>query len=158
GDGPQDGAPGVRLGRPIRTPDGKRLAVAIWKGEETGVRLWDLVAGKQLGEWSVPTSNTSGLTFVPDGRLLAYVEQTEEATCLQLRQADTGKMCRTLTTTASLQGPMAFAPDNQTVAAAARDDRGGLVILWDLVTGRELVRCQQPATGSFSYAIGAVAF
>ncbi|MBC8104028.1 MAG: WD40 repeat domain-containing protein, partial [Cytophagales bacterium] len=50
------------------SPDGRRLATAAWA---SGIHLWELETGRNLGSWSTETlRNTGSVAFSPDGRYL----------------------------------------------------------------------------------------
>jgi len=58
------------------SPDGSRLAVGGWRGDEVVLQLWDVRSGKLANRWSWPKgrdphSDIQDLSFSPDGRRLA---------------------------------------------------------------------------------------
>ncbi len=109
------------------SPDGKRLAA----GGRVSTLVWDLTAAK-------PTSKrykvrAEVLTFSPDGQHLAaayggvFVVDLADRENHRMLTGEPIVGCRAT----------AFSPDGKTVAAALED---GQICLWDLKTGKELLR------------------
>lgn len=108
------------------------LAVAVKGGKL--VSLWDLGAGRRVGQWRVPApKDVSALAFSADGRLLACAG---DAGLLLLANLRTGKATRLV---GHLDGIacVAFSPDSTVLASGGED---GSMRLWDVATGRELHR------------------
>jgi WD40 repeat protein/serine/threonine protein kinase len=115
------------------SPDGRRLAVALWHGKGVKVFDWD---GEKLGavgarEHRLPVE---GVGYSRDGKFLA----SGDPSGFKLWNADTLEEVRTVATPAQ---QLAFAPDSRTLFAAWTTGPGKTVhtfTRWDVVTGEEL--------------------
>jgi WD40 repeat protein/serine/threonine protein kinase len=115
------------------SPDGRRLAVTNWVGDQVKVFDWaaDDLAEAHTLRLPVPTT---AAVFSPDGRFLA----TGDDTGFKVWNAQTLREIRTVPAQAH---QLAFAPDSRTLYAAATiaDARASyLFSRWDVVTGEEL--------------------
>jgi outer membrane protein assembly factor BamB len=101
-------------------------------GKTTGqVKLWDVAAGKELGEFVGHTNKVFSAAFSPDGRMLATgsADQT-----VRLWDVATRQQRAVLEGHADAIWSVAFSPDGKSVASASADRT---VKLWDANTGEE---------------------
>jgi WD40 repeat protein len=112
--------------------DGSRVATG---GQDGTVRLWDPVAGRQLGEPLLASpDDVASVEFSPDGAVLAAASGTD----VRLWRVGTGPPEPVPTAPALLSGHtdvvyrVAFSPDGTLLASASGD---GTVRLWDVATG-----------------------
>jgi WD40 repeat protein len=104
------------------TPDGKKLVSAGW---DNTLRVWDLARGAEESQIDGPKNAISGLELTPDGKLLisagadGFVRVADFARGNELRRLE----CRA--------AAISLAPDGRTLAVAS-----GVVLLWDIATGR----------------------
>jgi WD40 repeat protein len=120
------------------SPDGKLLASA---GHDYVVRLWEVSTGKQLRAFTSFQTSVSAVAFSPDGRTLAATEWGGLVGGLHLLDV-AGAPERTFE--AGLLGgvggaPIAFSPDGKTLASG---NASGLVVLWEVATGRPVARME----------------
>jgi WD40 repeat protein len=108
------------------SPDGRVLAAG---GQDLTVTLWNLATGEVLASYPGHRSGVVGLAWSPDGRTLASVSPTE----VKVWEAVPGHWPFAVECVAT-------SPDGRTVATggARSGVTGGLVRLWDQVTGEEL--------------------
>jgi WD40 repeat protein len=122
------------------SPDGKLLVSAggsEFKPERNGgktsaqVKLWDVTAGKELGELTGHTNKVFSAVFSPDGKTLATgsADQT-----VRLWDVATRKQRAVLDGHTDAVWSVAFSADGKTVASASADRT---VRLWDATTGQE---------------------
>jgi WD40 repeat protein len=113
------------------SPDGKTL---VSGANDTTVRLWDLVTGKELRCLRGHKVRLCAVRFSPDGKLLASGDRDGT---LHLWDARTGKELRQLQGERRVGSSPAFSPDGKTIAAGlSRPDHG--IMFWDPATGEEL--------------------
>jgi WD40 repeat protein len=122
------------------SPDGKLLASAGGSefkparnsGKTTGqVKLWDVAAGKELGELAGHTNKVFSAVFSPDGKTLAT--GSADMT-VRLWEVATLKQRAVLHGHADAVWCVAFSADGKTVASASADRT---LKLWDAATGEE---------------------
>jgi outer membrane protein assembly factor BamB len=122
------------------SPDGKLLASAggsEFKPERNGgkttgqVKLWDVAAAKELGEFVGHSNKVFSAVFSPDGMTLATGGADQTA---RLWDVATRKQRLLLLGHADAIWCVAFSPDGKTVASASADRT---VKLWDAATGQE---------------------
>jgi WD40 repeat protein len=124
------------------SPDGKWLA---WGGNEKVVRLRNLANEKVLPLG--PTAGVSSLAFSPDSKLLATANWDQTVTLFDVNAPDQpGRLLKGHT---SVVRVVAFSPDGKFLASGSADRT---VRLWDPVTGQELARFPDHATGVYSLA------
>jgi eukaryotic-like serine/threonine-protein kinase len=115
------------------SPDGRRLAVALFNGKGVKVFDWDgekLGAGRTL-EHRLPVT---AATYSPDGKLLASGDETE----FKLWNAETLEEVRTVATPAQ---QLTFTPDSRALFAARTNGEDKSVhtfTQWDVVAQEEL--------------------
>ncbi|WP_217213381.1 helix-turn-helix domain-containing protein [Streptomyces sp. AC550_RSS872] len=110
------------------SPDGRALAVTRAVGAAATLDLWDPVAGRKTGTFTVPDGSVRGVDFSPDGRTVAV----SSLAAVRVWDVATGRLRHSFTGLWDLEA-VAFGPDGRTVAAVGFDGR---VRVWDLVTGR----------------------
>jgi WD40 repeat protein len=143
--------------------DGRRALTSFneprqGRGEvlRTGVRLFDLGNGRELGELPLPTTNLlRGVVLSPDGNLIATLG-TDAAgkEAMQLLDLPGGQVRATLPALSgpppSVRGPystLLFSPDGRYLAAARHDGKKADIFLWDLrepAASRHLARVDVP--------------
>jgi WD40 repeat protein len=114
--------PGV-CGLVCFSPDGRRLAAALWQGRNVKVFDWD---GERLGESRTLNGHSAGVMAVaysPDGKYL--VSGTEKE--FKLWEAESLREIRTVPTPAQ---ELAFTPDGRTLYASASCDKAAPVHTW----------------------------
>jgi WD40 repeat protein len=115
------------------SPDGRRLAVALWHGKGVKVFDWD---GEKLGAVRALENRhpVGAVAYSPDGKFLASGDQSG----FTVRKADTLEEIRPVTTPAH---QVAFAPDSRVLFAAWTNGQVKAVhtfTRWDVATGEEL--------------------
>jgi WD40 repeat protein/tetratricopeptide (TPR) repeat protein len=125
------------------SPDGKRLASASggWSssGQPTGeVIVWDAGTGNRLRTLTGPRGWVLRVAFSADGRRLAAVSWDGS---VWVWEGDTGRKVLTLPGVQGIGHPfaVAFSPDGNRLAATGGDREDGVVKVWDLVAGREIL-------------------
>jgi RNA polymerase sigma factor (sigma-70 family) len=119
------------------SPDGKTLATG--RGGQEGVRLWEVASGRLLRRL---LGNRTGwdrirVGFSPDGRYLAGTSSQQNA--LILWDTKTGKEVRRMAGGRSGVAAFAFSADSRRLAGY----REGVVRVWDVETGKELVAYEE---------------
>jgi WD40 repeat protein len=118
------------------SPDGKVLASAGAFG--FGVCLWDAATGQPLHRLSVPEASTA-VAFSPDGKTLFAAGLD----ALSFIDVATGKELRRLDEVRNNKwSSAAFSPDGTLVAVGDRTRGGARVVLWDVVTCKEVRRLE----------------
>jgi WD40 repeat protein len=116
------------------SPDGRRLAVAVFFDRRVKVFAWD---GEKLAEVRTLEGHRApvgGVMYSPDGKFLASGDQSE----FKLWNAETLEEIRTVETQAEQP---AFAPDSRTVFAVTTTEQHRTVhtfTRWEVGTGKEL--------------------
>jgi RNA polymerase sigma-70 factor (subfamily 1) len=128
--GPHADARHVRV-----SPEGKYVVTGNHAGD-SGVKVWDTATGSLLVQ--LPLGNSSGGMFSPDGKWF-YATGTRGNCRLEVgtwkqHPAD------------NWQGVVTFSPDGAIVVTKVEDD---MMLFQDRVTGRELLRLENPEEPSF---------
>jgi WD40 repeat protein/tRNA A-37 threonylcarbamoyl transferase component Bud32 len=129
------------------SPDGRRLAVALWYGKGVKVFEWD---GEKLGAVRTlePRLPVGAVAYSPDGKLLASGNEGG----FKLWNAETLEEIRTIVTPAQ---QLAFAPDSRTLYAAWTNGQAKAVhtfTRWDVVTPAELPSLSVEVSADRAYA------
>jgi WD40 repeat protein/serine/threonine protein kinase len=120
-------------GRICFSPDGRRLAAALWNGRNVKVFGWD---GEKLVEFCTLEGHSApvmAVSYSPDGKCLASGTEKE----IKLWEADSLRAIRTVQTPAQ---ELAFTPDSQTLYASATCAKSTPVhtwTRWDVTTQNE---------------------
>jgi RNA polymerase sigma factor (sigma-70 family) len=122
--------PGTAASHVLLTSDGQLL---VW-GDELGIHLWNLKAGKEVRAFRTPKGLLPGLALSADGKTLAASGPDHS---VRVWGTGTGKeLCR-VDGAPGTQVHMALSPDGRTLASHAGNEND--VRLWDVVTHREKV-------------------
>jgi RNA polymerase sigma factor (sigma-70 family) len=120
--------PGTVVSHVLLTSDGQSL---VW-GDNLGIHLWDLRAGKKVRVFRTPKGRILGLALSRDGKTLAASGPDHG---VRVWEAGSGKeLCR-VDGAMGTQVHMPLSPDGQTLASCANNESD--VRLWDVATGRE---------------------
>jgi WD40 repeat protein/tRNA A-37 threonylcarbamoyl transferase component Bud32 len=129
------------------SPDGRRLAAAVWHAKEIRVFDWD---GKKLTLIRTlrgHNGSPSRVVYSPDGKTLA----SGDGTGFKLWDASTLQLIRTVETPA---GQLAFTPDSRTLLAGHTNDKPKAIhtlFRWDMVTQNDLPTISVELGGSPDY-------
>lgn len=114
--------------------DGRFLATA---GKGKRIALWDAGSGKQLRLLSGHDNDVRGLAYLPGGRQLLSIGDDKLVFLWDLANGTVAKILRGHDDNVVF---MAVAADGKRAVTAERRRSGGLIIFWDLVSGKELKR------------------
>ncbi len=140
---------------PVVSPDGKIIAVAHWKYQETpsgasseieGYILWELATGQQL--MRIPTGHAYLAAFSAESRMFLSVG----ADALQVWDVATGKRVFRQSAHETFQGNrgttfascLAFAPNGRSLATGLLDST---ILVWDLSPERWHAQLAAPSLG-----------
>jgi WD40 repeat protein len=115
-------------------PQAHALVLAGW---DKSVRLWDVVAGKELRAFDGKRNQRPAFAVAPDGKFLAVVSGSKS---VQIFDVATGREVRVIESPESV-GSVAYAPDGKTLATA-----GKLLQLWDTASGKAIRTADGPGT------------
>jgi WD40 repeat protein len=122
------------------TPDGEHLFAIT-----SGIRLWDLKAGKELQAQDGHTCGIYSVAFAPDEKTIA--SGGGDGT-IRLWETATGKQVRILRGHQAQVTAVAFAPDGTKLASTGGDRT---LRLWDVKTGNLLHMMYNPAIEKFEF-------
>jgi RNA polymerase sigma factor (sigma-70 family) len=132
------------------SPDGKLLATA-----SQGIQLWDFATRRQVRSFGKGTA--LHLAFSPDGTKLASSASRDAS--VHLWNVANGEEIRSFKgfNVAGDATKAGFSPDERTLATSNSD---GTIVIWDLLTGKELRRLGQPLKPGprSAYVLGAMTF
>jgi RNA polymerase sigma factor (sigma-70 family) len=113
------------------SPDGKRVAIgdSRWGLVRWGLVLWDLETGKEVRRFS-PPGGAAHSAFSPDGKVLAT---SSPRGAIRLWDAATGKLFSAPEPDVDSFPFLRFSSDSKRVFSG-----GGVCLVWDAATGREL--------------------
>jgi WD40 repeat protein len=164
---PDTGKQLASLGEPQSTasdsvfsPDGRTVAAVHRDGL---IRVWDVATAKELLRFGGPPPNYRSPAFCPDGKLLVT---TQDNGPVVLWDTATGKELRRLPWPEGAGAARAlFSSDGTTLAAWGRCptpdadprhremDMRQVVLVWDVATGKELSRIEEPVYSIDSAAL-----
>jgi WD40 repeat protein len=115
--------------------DGKTVAIG---GENDTVRLWNVATGKELHADHGYQGRVGPVTWSPDGKLLAIASSDS-----LIRLHDVTKKQEVGRLPVYARAGLIFTPDSKNLASGMYY-RDGLVVLWDVGTGKPLRRFPAP--------------
>jgi WD40 repeat protein/DNA-binding SARP family transcriptional activator/class 3 adenylate cyclase len=117
------------------SPDGKRLAVASWWGEESNGAVFDVETGREVFGLSGPNSccppYSRGVSWSPDGRYIAASSLNNT----RIWEAETGRLRHKLLGHTGFAFSVAWSPDSSRLVTGGSD---GTARVWEI--GGEGVR------------------
>jgi WD40 repeat protein len=134
------------------SPDGTRVATLGW---ETGARVWDAAAGRQVAVLPASRYNEENLDFGPDGRSL--FGRSRDGTAIVRYDLESGNEVARYAGGPEVTGPdglaaFRLAPDGRTLRTVFSPRRGEdpRVVSWDVASGRVLAEARASAGGRLS--------
>ncbi len=130
-----------RVGWVVFSPDGKTLASRSLLNRSLGesvdtVNLWDASTGKEKAGLKIQPAVYGDIGFSPDGKLLALGGNADEKVVITLWDVTTWKKRAAFTSAdPGTALSVAFTGNGKILASG---DRGGILKLWDVATGKEL--------------------
>jgi WD40 repeat protein len=130
--------------------DGQRLATASLDGT---ARVWDVESGRATRNFREPTGRIDGATATLDGKWFVTVSEDDT---VRLWDTETGRAVQHLERRVDNIASLAVSPDGQRIVTGTLEKweeigtRGSPAILWDAVSGRELLKLKplQGQTGA----------
>ena len=113
------------------SPDGKTLATGSI--QDTTIRLWDVITGKDCGSFTGHTWWVRSISFSPNGKLLG--SGSDDCT-VRMWDVTTGKQLRSFAGHKAPVYSVAFSSDSKTLASGGQED--DTIRIWDVETGKEL--------------------
>jgi WD40 repeat protein len=134
----------IETGKPLRSmdedtswimslawsPDGSMLAAGAEDGE---ISIWEPASGKKLRSLQDPARWVSNLTWSPDGKQIAE----GGVNAINIWDVESGQRIRAWQVQALALSGLAWSPNGSLLASISDD---GTPILWDPLTGEELLR------------------
>jgi len=118
------------------SPNGRNVLSGAMRGD---IRLWDITTGRQIRTFQEPTE--SGDTNIVGINSVAFSNDGNFAlsgsNIVKLWNINTGQEIRSFTSNTSIVNTVCFSPDGRKAIAGYRD---GTIIIWDIPTGREIVK------------------
>lgn len=132
------------FGSLLITPDGKTL---LTSGPDQFLRVWDMDTGRQLRQ--LPR-RLFPLAFSPGGKTLGATTGSP----IHLIDWATGKEANSVSGPQGMVTGAAMLPDGRTGRTAATIGSDGLILVWDLLTGRVRSRAVGPEGAGLPFAAG----
>jgi WD40 repeat protein len=122
-------------------PDGTRLLSVDVSGS---IRIWDFATGREVAATTLPGLYVRKVRFRPDGKRLAVAGTIRplQTGDLRILDAETARELWCLKGHAQRVDDADFTPDGLRLASASLDQT---VRLWDLSTGQEILKWNEPA-------------
>jgi WD40 repeat protein/serine/threonine protein kinase/predicted Zn-dependent protease len=122
--------PRLSICRLAYSPDGRRLAVAVYDDEQD-VIIYEAATGRKIRAFGKHNGSIGGLAYSPNGRCLATCGG--DATVKIWKEA-TGELLKTLRGHTGGVKDVVYAPDGRRLASAGSDKT---IKIWDSETGQE---------------------
>jgi WD40 repeat protein/serine/threonine protein kinase len=130
--------------------DGRRIASA---GSDGVVRIWDLAKREVVKELQGHNETVYSLALSPDGRLLASGSKDRT---IRLWEVETGSLHSVLLGHTGRVTGLLFLPERDRLVSISSDEDDGMLRVWDVKTGRELVAFPPPHERINSVAFDAI--
>jgi WD40 repeat protein len=129
------------------SPDGSRV---VSGSDDKTMRLWEFKTAKEVLKFDHGKYKLRAVTFSPDGKLIASgTGGTGNSFPAYLWNAETGKQVQTIAGHQRDVTSVHFTPDGKRLLTAGLD---GLLIVWDVETGKELKRMGKVGSGVIYHA------
>jgi serine/threonine protein kinase/WD40 repeat protein len=149
----------LKLFSPVFSPDGRRIAVGLSNlPDATGeaeLRVWDAATGAVILSRKWPFTRISRPAYSSDGKLLAVaIGDALEAGEVRVLDAAVGTELQAFSGHGSFLDRIDFSPEGRRLVSSstfefsAKDE----VNLWDIASGRELLRLKASGHGEFAFS------
>lgn len=98
----------------------------------SGLKLWDVVTGKELRSFDGDSSGVTSVAYSPDGQ---YILSGSGDRTLKLLEVNTGKQLRSFEGHSGVVRSAIFSPDGRFIVSGSNDNT---IRRWQLATGNEL--------------------